>query len=274
MKQHYINCNGRLVDLSTPKIMGILNITPDSFSDGGQFNSQKKALQHTEQMLKEGATFIDIGAQSTRPNAQFLSAEEEIKRLGNLISLIKKNFPEALISLDTFYAEVVRFGHQEGIDLVNDVSGGTFDQPMLSAVAHSGLPYILMHSNATYQNMHQKIQYDDIITHLNFYFSETTAYLKTLGIKDLILDPGFGFGKTIENQMQMVEEVGYIGFGEFPILVGISKKSFIYQPLGKSPHYINAEMQALHLKMLQQGVSILRVHDVAEAQNTIQMFNS
>lgn len=269
-KYHSINCNGRLVDLSTPKVMGILNLTPDSFSDGGRFNSETAALKQTEKMLSEGATFIDIGAQSTRPNAEYLSAEEEIRRIGTVISSIKTHFPESFISLDTFYSEVVKFGYNEGIDIINDISGGSFDDALLTTVAKTQLPYILMHSNATYETMHEKIKYDDIITTLNLYFSEMALKLKKMGIHDIILDPGFGFGKTIENQMQIVDEVGNIGLGEYPLLIGISRKSFIYKPLGKSPHDINAETQALHLKMLKQGATILRVHDVAEAMQTIK----
>ncbi|WP_018676590.1 dihydropteroate synthase [Riemerella columbina] len=272
-KYHSINCNGNLVDLSTPKVMGILNLTPDSFSDGGRFNSETAALKQTEKMLSEGATFIDIGAQSTRPNAEYLSAEEEIRRIGTVISSIKTHFPEVLISLDTFYSEVVKFGYNEGIDIVNDISGGSFDDALLTTVAKTQLPYILMHSNATYETMHEKIKYDDIVTTLNLYFSEMALKLKKMGIHDIILDPGFGFGKTVENQMQMVDEVGNIGLGEYPLLIGISRKSFIYKPLGKSPHDINAETQALHLKMLKQGAAILRVHDVAEAMQTIKQID-
>lgn len=272
-KYHSINCNGRLVDLSTPKVMGILNLTPDSFSDGGRFNSETAALKQAEKMLSEGATFIDIGAQSTRPNAEYLSAEEEIRRIGTVISSIKTHFPEALISLDTFYSEVVKFGYDEGIDVVNDISGGSFDDELFTTVAKTQLPYILMHSNATYETMHEKIKYDDIITTLNLYFSEMALKLKKMGIHDIILDPGFGFGKTVENQMQMVDEVGNIGLSEYPLLIGISRKSFIYKPLGKSPHDINVETQALHLKMLKQGAAILRVHDVAEAMQTIKQID-
>ena len=154
INHHSINCRGKLIDLSTPKIMGILNLTPDSFSDGGKFNVEKSALLQAEKMIKEGADFIDIGAQSTRPNADFLSARQEILRIGDVISLIKKEFPETLISLDTFYAEVVKFGFDEGIDVVNDISGGDFDDNLLKTVAKTKLPYILMHSNSTYQNMH------------------------------------------------------------------------------------------------------------------------
>ena len=267
INHHSINCKGKLIDLSTPKIMGILNLTPDSFSDGGKFNDEKSALLQAEKMIKEGADFIDIGAQSTRPNADFLSARQEILRIGNVISLIKKEFPETLISLDTFYADVVKFGFDEGIDVVNDISGGDFDDNLLKTVAKTKLPYILMHSNSTYQNMHEKIQYEDIIVSLNYSFSKKINELQKLGIYDVILDPGFGFGKTIEDQYKMIDEVQHIGFGKFPLLIGISRKSFIYKPLGKLPTEINEETQNLHRKVLEKGAKILRVHDVAETRN-------
>ena len=267
-----INCRGSLIDLSVPKIMGILNLTPDSFSDGGKFNDEKKALPQVEKMLKDGAEIIDIGPQSTRPNAQILSAPEEISRIGNMISLVKKEFPEALISLDTFYAETVKFGFDEGLDLVNDISGGMFDEKMFQTVAKTGLPYILMHVNPTYESMHEKKIEDDIILTINKYFSEKILELKRFGVKDIILDPGFGFGKTVEQQHQMIDELQHIGFGKYPILVGISRKSFIYKPLGKKPHDINEETQKLHLKMLEKGTRILRVHDVAEAKKTIDEY--
>lgn len=264
-----INCSGKLVDLNTPKIMGILNLTPDSFSDGGKFNNEKSALLHAEKLLKDGADFIDIGAQSTRPNAEYLSAEEEIRRIGNMISLIKKEFPEALISIDTFYADVVKFGYNEGIDVVNDISGGDFDENLLPTVAETKLPYILMHSNSTYQNMHEKIHYNDITMSVNYYFSEKVNQLQKLGIHDIILDPGFGFGKTVEDQYKMIEEVEHLGFGRFPLLIGISRKSFIYKPLNKKPLEIGEETQILHRKVLEKGAKILRVHDVAETKNLL-----
>lgn len=242
--------------------MGILNLTPDSFSDGGKFNNEKSALLQTEKMLKEGATFIDIGAQSTRLNAEFLSAKEEIQRIGNIISIIKKEFPEALISLDTFYGEVVKFGYNEGIDLVNDISAGQFDKTMLVSVLEVGLPYILMHVNPSYQKMHEKFFYDDVIVAINQFFSEKIQNLYQLGIKDIILDPGFGFGKTIADQEKMIAASDAFNLHQLPILIGISRKSFIYKPLGKSPLDINEETQKLHQKVLQNGASILRVHEV------------
>ena len=255
-----VNCNGRLVDLSKPKLMGILNLTPDSFSDGGQFNNEKSALQQAEKLLKNGATIIDIGAQSTRPKAEFLKAEEEINRIGNIISLIKKEFPDSLISLDTFYSEVVKFGFDEGIDLVNDISAGQFDSDLLDTVAKTGLPYILMHVNPTYQVMHEKIKYDDIILAINYFFSEKVNLLRKKGITDIILDPGFGFGKTVEDQYKMIDEFQYIGFGHLPVLAGISKKSFIYKPLGKQLNEVEKETLDLHLKLLEKGASIIRLH--------------
>ncbi|KFF29075.1 dihydropteroate synthase [Chryseobacterium piperi] len=271
---HSINCNGQLIDLTKPKIMGILNLTPDSFSDGGKFNSEKSALEHTEKLLKDGAEFIDVGPQSTRPNAEFLSSEEEIKRLGNFISLIKKEFPQALISLDTFYSETVKFGFNEGIDIINDISGGQYDEKMFDTVAETKLPYILMHVNPSYESMHDKTKFEDITLEVNRYFSEKTDQLLRKGVTDVILDPGFGFGKTVEDQMKMINEVDFLRFGKFPLLIGISRKSFIYKPLGKSPLDINEETQKLHLKVLKQGAKILRVHDVAEAKKTLDTFLS
>ena len=267
-----MNCRGQLIDLSKPKVMGILNLTPDSFSDGGKFNDEKKALLHVEKMISEGATIVDIGAQSTRPNAQRVNSKEEIARIGNTISKINKEFPEILISLDTFYSETVQFGYEEGIDLVNDISGGMYDDTMYQTVSETGLPYILMHVNPTYDVMHEKLIDDDIILEINYYFSKKIQQLRSFGIKDIILDPGFGFGKTVEQNHQMINEFEVINFGQYPILVGISRKSFIYKPLGKSPLEIKKETQKLHFKVLQKGAKILRVHDVLETKKTIDLF--
>ncbi|WP_185126929.1 dihydropteroate synthase [Chryseobacterium lactis] len=267
-----LNCNGRLVQLDIPKIMGILNLTPDSFSDGGQFNSEKSALIQAEKLLKEGAEIIDIGPQSTRPNAEFLSAEKEINRIGNIISRIKKEFPEALISLDTFYAETIKFGFNEGIDMINDISGGQYDAKMFDIAAETKLPYILMHVNPSYESMHDKIEFKDITLEVNRYFSQKATELLQKGVTDIILDPGFGFGKTVDDQMKMMNEVEYLGFRKFPLLIGISRKSFIYKPLGKSPLDINEETQKLHRKVLEQGAKILRVHEVAAAKETLTQF--
>ena len=267
-----MNCRGQLIDLSEPTIMGILNITPDSFSDGGQFNNEKSALLQVEKMINEGAAMIDIGAQSTRPNAQHLSAKEEIVRLGSLISKIKREFPNTLISLDSFYSDTVQFGFEEGIDLVNDISGGMFDEKMFETVAKTQLPYVLMHVNPTYESMHEKLIEEDIIFKINYYFSDKIQKLRSLGFKDILLDPGFGFGKTVEQNHQMIEELDLISPAEYPLLIGISRKSFIYKPLDKSPLDIQTETQKLHLHLLEKGAKILRVHDVLATKNTIDLF--
>ncbi len=252
--------------------MGILNLTPDSFSDGGNFNNEKKALQQAEKMISEGADIIDIGPQSTRPNAEKISAKSEIERIGNVISKIKKEFPDILISLDTFYAETAAFGFREGIDIINDISGGQFDDKMFETVAQTGLPYILMHIGNSYESMHEKAIQEDITINVNRYFSEKISELQNYGVKDIILDPGFGFGKTIEQQQQLIEETEFVGFQKFPLLIGISRKSFIYKPLGKSALDINEQTQKLHHKVLEKGAKILRVHDVTEAKNTVDEF--
>lgn len=267
-----MNCNGKLIDLSVPKVMGILNMTPDSFSDGGKFNDEKNALLQTEKMLADGAEIIDIGPQSTRPNAEFLSSDEEITRLGKIISTIKREFPESLLSVDTFWSETVKYAYNEGIDIVNDISAGQYDPKLFETVAGTGLPYILMHVNPTYDSMHEKIAYDDVTVAVNKFLLEKARELLKIGVKDIILDPGFGFGKTLEDQHKMIEETQFIGLGKFPVLIGISRKSFIYKPLGKGPIDINEETQKLHLKVLQQGAKILRVHDVAEAKKTLDLY--
>lgn len=267
-----MNCNGKLIDLSVPKIMGILNMTPDSFSDGGKYSDEKNALLQTEKMLADGAEIIDIGPQSTRPNAEFLSSDEEITRLGKIISTIKKEFPEILLSVDTFWSETVKYAYNEGIDIVNDISAGQYDPKLFETVAETGLPYVLMHINPTYDSMHEKIEYDDITVAVNKFLLEKARELLKIGVKDIILDPGFGFGKTFEDQHKMIEEIQFIGLGKFPVLIGISRKSFIYKPLGKGPLDINEETQKLHLKVLQQGAKILRVHDVAEAKKTLDLY--
>ena len=254
--------------------MGILNITPDSFSDGGKFNSLYEALKQTEKMLCEGADIIDIGAQSTRPNSNYISDLEEINRLQNILPSIRKEFPNTIISLDTFHSKVVDFGYNEGIDMINDISGGQYDKNMFSIAGKTQLPYILTYGNSTYETMHEKTNHDDIILNINYFFSEKINDLYLHGVKDIILDPGFGFGKSIETQYQLTNELEYISFGKYPILIGISRKSFIYKLLNKSPHEINDETQNLHLKMLKKGAKILRVHDVLETKKTIEYFNS
>ncbi|RQP07650.1 MAG: dihydropteroate synthase [Chryseobacterium sp.] len=272
--EYTLNCRGKLIDLSRPKIMGILNLTPDSFSDGGRFNNAYDAVTHTAKMLEDGAEIIDIGAQSTRPRAEYLPAAEELNRLRELLPLLRRAFPETLFSLDSFYSEVVRFGADEGIDIINDISGGSYDPAMFRTVGEVALPYILMHVNVGYEQMHRQKSHDDILLSLNRYFLEKIHELHRMNVHDIILDPGFGFGKTLENQLQLIDEFQYLDFNKKPLLAGISRKSFIYKPLGKGPLEVNAETQKLHLRLLQKGAKILRVHDVAEAVETVKRFNT
>lgn len=267
-----LNARGRLVDLRKPLLMGILNVTPDSFSDGEEDFSTKTVLAKAEKMVAEGAEILDIGPQSTRPNAVKLCAKEEIARLGNIISEIRVTFPEILLSLDSFYSETLLFGYDQGIDIANDVSGGQWDTEMLPTVAKLKLPYILMHVAQEYENMHSLNKDKDILLEENYYFSKKVEELLDLGLNDIIIDPGFGFGKTVAQNHQLLDELEYINFGQMPLLVGISRKSFIYKPLGKTPLDITHETEKLHLKALRKGAKILRVHDVAAAKETLHQF--
>jgi len=267
-----INCRGKLLIIDKPIVMGILNLTPNSFSDGGMFNSEKKALFRVEKMVSEGVDIIDIGPQSTNPNSSKISSEEEIKRLGSIISQIKKEFPNKVVSIDTFYSKTAKYANDEGVDIINDISAGQFDKEMFKTVSEIKLPYILMHVNPSFSKMHEKKFYSDIIISIKSFFHEKICELTDLKVCDIILDPGFGFGKTIEDQYKMIDEAEYFYSETFPILVGISRKSFIYKSLGKTPLDINDETQNIHMKLLKKGVKILRTHDVLETKKTIKKF--
>lgn len=267
-----INARGRLFSLEMPKLMGIVNLTPDSFSDGGKYFDKHEALKGALNLIEQGAEIIDIGPQSTRLNAKQLSAKEEIERLGNLIKEVKKEHPEVLISVDSFYSETIRYAFDQGLDIVNDISAGQFDSSLLPTVSELGLPYILMHINPSYDSMHEKVSFQDITLEVNRFLLDKALKLEEMGINDIILDPGFGFGKSIEDQEKLLNEVEYLGFGRYPLLIGISRKSFIYKPLGKSPLEIDEPTQQRHLKVLRQGAKILRVHDVQSAKRTLDHY--
>lgn len=256
--------NNQLWRWQHTRMMGILNITPDSFSDGGAFISEKKALQQTEKLLTDGADLIDIGAQSTRPNAKKISATQEITRLKPLLRALKKEFPEAILSIDTFYADVVEMSYNEGIHLVNDISGGDYDSRLWDAVAKAKLPYILMHSNTSYEKMHQIEPRDkySLLAEINLYFHNKIRELNDRGIHDIILDPGFGFGKSLEEQQYLLQHIQSVGFGNYPILVGISRKSFIYKPLGKTALTIQEETNELQHYLIKKNIAVLRVHEI------------
>ncbi len=266
-----INCKGKLIDLSSPKVMGILNSTPDSFYDGGKFNSDTEILGQTEKMLSEGATFIDIGAYSSRPNAQHISEEKELKRAVPVIELLIKEFPDILISIDTFRSKVALECINSGACIVNDISAGSIDSDMFSMIAKLQVPYIIMHMQGTPQNMQQTPHYNDIIHEIIFYFSTKINQLRALGVNDIIIDVGFGFGKTLEQNYKLLNELALFKNLELPILTGVSRKSMLYKVLNTTPDKaLNATTIANTIALL-NGTTILRVHDVKEANEAIKI---
>lgn len=269
-----INCKGTLIDLSSPKVMGILNLTPDSFYDGGQYKDEKSMLEHTEKMLSEGATFIDIGAYSSRPNADHVSEAEELKRILPIVERILKAFPETLISIDTFRSEVAKQTIEAGAALVNDISAGKLDDNMLKTVAHLQVPYIMMHMRGTPQTMQQQTVYDNLVKDILFYFSERLAAAKQLGIVDVIIDPGFGFAKTLEQNFEILNRLELFNLLEKPVLVGVSRKSMIYKTLNNTAKDALNGTSVLNTVALQKNAAILRVHDVKEAMETIKLIES
>jgi len=269
-----INCKGQLIDLSKPKLMGILNSTPDSFFEGSRIASVDSALVKTEKMLNDGADFIDVGGVSTRPGAKKISVDEELKRVIPVIENILKKFPETLISIDTFRAKVAKEAVESGAVIINDISAGSMDEELLETVAKLKVPYILMHMQGTPQTMQNNPVYEDVTMEVNQFLSEKISELKKLGINDIILDPGFGFGKTVEHNYELLRNLDLIGFGEFPLLVGVSRKSMITRLLNVSPGEALNGTTALNTIALQKGANILRVHDVKEAKETIQILES
>jgi dihydropteroate synthase len=266
-----INCLGNLVDLSSPKVMGILNVTPNSFFDGGKYNDEKSILSQVEKMLTEGATFIDLGAYSSKPNADFVSEIEEINRLIPIIKLVLKQYPETLISVDTFRANVAREGIESGACIINDISAGSLDGNMMKTVAELQVPYIMMHMKGNPQTMQSLTQYENITKEMLFYFSEKVAQARSLGINDLIIDPGFGFAKTVEQNFEVLHNLELFEMLELPILVGVSRKSMIYKTLDTSAENALNGTSVLNTIALQKGAKILRVHDVKEAMECIKL---
>ena len=268
-----INCKGKLIDLSTPKVMGILNLTPDSFYDGGKYKNESEILSQVYIMLKHGATFVDIGAYSSRPNAEHISEDEELKRMLPIIELIIKEFPEIFISIDSFRSQVAKKGIEAGAALINDISAGHLDKNMLETVANLQVPYIMMHMKGTPQTMQQQTQYDDLIKDMLFYFSERINKVTTLGVTDLIIDPGFGFAKTTEQNFEILNKLELFSMLDKPILAGLSRKSMIYKTLDNSAKEALNGTSVLNTIALQKNASILRVHDVKEAMECITLLN-
>ena len=269
-----INCKGNLIDLTSPKVMGILNITPNSFFDGGKYADENSVLQQVEKMLVDGATFIDVGAYSSKQNAEFVSEDEEISRLIPVIELILKNFPETLISVDTFRATVAKKAIENGACIINDISAGSLDENMIQTVAKLQVPYIMMHMKGNPQTMQSLAQYENIVKEMLFYFSEKVAQARSLGINDLIIDPGFGFAKTLEQNFEVMDKLELFQMLELPLLVGVSRKSMIYKTLETSAEFALNGTTVLNTIALQKGVKILRVHDVKEAMECVKLCNS
>ena len=266
-----INCNGNLIDLNSPKVMGILNCTPDSFFDGGKYKNENEILSQVEKMLSEGATFIDLGAYSSKPNAAFVSEAEETNRLLPIVDLLVKHFPDILLSIDTFRASVAEKAIQSGAVIINDISGGSLDQNMLPTVARLQVPYIMMHLKGTPQTMQNLTQYNNICKEMLYYFSEKVAQARQLGINDLIIDPGFGFAKTVEQNFEVLQKLELFNALNLPLLVGVSRKSMIYKTLDITPQESLNGTSILNTIALQKGAKILRVHDVKEAVQCIEL---
>lgn len=260
------------MDLSTPKVMGILNVTPDSFFSGSRKQSEDEILRRCRQILREGGAIIDVGAQSTAPSAARLTAREEAKRLMPALELIRRELPDAILSVDTFYADVAKQAVEEhGVQIVNDISGGEIDERMFAVIARLNVPYILMHMRGTPQTMQQLTGYDHFIQDLLYYFSEKKARLNNLGVTDLLIDPGFGFSKTLSQNYELMAYLKYFHIFDEPILVGVSRKSMVYRLLEVTPDESLNGTTVLNTIALLSGASILRVHDVKEAVECVQI---
>lgn len=268
-----INCKGKLINLESPKIMGILNVTPDSFYDGGRFTEEASMLRQVEKMLEEGATFIDLGAYSSRPGAKDISEEEELRRIEPMVTSILNRFPEILLSIDTFRSSVARNCLEAGVSIINDISGGDLDPGMMKTMSEFRAPYIMMHMKGTPQTMTENTSYIDLITDIRFALSEKIEKARKLKINDIILDPGFGFSKTLSQNFKILKHLDLFNVFEVPVLVGLSRKSMIYKTLETDAEGALNGTTALHMYALKQGASILRVHDVKEAMECIRLFN-
>lgn len=267
-----INCNGQLISLQQPKVMGILNITPDSFYDGGKYKDATSILKQVEKMITYGATFIDIGAYSTRPGALEINEAIELERITPIVKLILKEFPNAILSIDTFRSTVAKECIQLGAAIINDISAGLQDKNMLATVAQMNVPYIMMHMRGTPKNMQEKTDYDDIMKEIILFFSERLTAAKAFGIKDIIIDPGFGFAKTLEQNYLLLRKMSFLQIIDHPILAGISRKSMIYKLLETTPENALNGTTALNMTCLQNGAQILRVHDVKEAIECVKLY--
>lgn len=272
LSSKYINVNGSLLDLSVPCVMGILNITPDSFYAGSRMQTEAEITARAQQILDEGAGIIDIGAYSSRPNAENVSPHEEMERLRMGLEILRKTHSGAVISIDTFRADVARMCVEEyGVAIINDIAAGEMDADMFRTVAELNVPYIMMHMQGTPQNMQQHPHYDNLLKEVFLYFAQKVQQLRDLGMKDIILDPGFGFGKTVEHNYELLAHLEEFRVFELPLLVGVSRKSMIYRLLGGTPQDALNGTTVLDTICLLKGADILRVHDVREAVETVKI---
>ena len=268
-----IKVKERLLDLSSPIIMGILNVTPDSFYDGGFYDNQKKVLDQVEKMINDGASIIDIGGYSSRPGADNISPDVELARVLPIVKLIKERYSKVLISIDTFRSEVAKECVKNGADIINDISGGSLDSKMFETVAKLNVPYIIMHMRGNPANMVSKTDYENIIEEMENYFSEKIELAKSFGVNDIIIDPGFGFSKTTNQNFDILKNLTFLNKFDKPLLVGVSRKSMIYKTLNISPIDSLNGSTVLHTISLLNGAKIIRTHDVKEASECIRLVN-
>ena len=267
-----INANGRLMDLSHPQVMGILNVTPDSFYAGSRKQNETEIVARVHQIIDEGGNIIDIGAYSSRPNAAEVSTSEEMQRLRFGLDIIRREVPDAVVSVDTFRADVAQMCAEEyGVAMINDISAGEMDKNMFATVARLGIPYIIMHMQGTPQTMQEHPHYDNVLKEVLFYFAEKVQRLRDLGMKDIILDPGFGFGKTLEHNYALLNQLEEFSVFELPILIGVSRKSMIYKLLECTPEDALNGTIAVNTIALMKGADLLRVHDVKAASESIKI---
>jgi len=269
-----INCKGKLIDLLTPKVMGIINLTPDSFYDGGKLGSEKEIIYQAEKMLKEGATFLDLGGYSSRPGANFVSEADELNRVLPAVKILIKEFPNVNLSIDTFRSKIAKTCIENGACMINDISAGLLDPQMLEVIANYQVPLVMMHMRGTPETMMLNTNYENLTNDILYFFSERIAKARALGINDIIVDPGFGFSKKLDQNFELFNDLELFSFLNTPILIGISRKSMIQKTLNISATESLNGTTALHAIALQKGVSILRVHDVKEAFETISLLQN
>ena len=274
MMNYNINVGGRLLDFRKPRVMGILNVTPDSFFADSRKQSERDIRDRAEQIVREGAAIIDVGAYSSRPGADDVSAKEEMERLRLGLSAVRNTCPDAIVSVDTFRSDVARMCVEEyGVGIINDISGGEMDKDMFATVARLGVAYVLMHMQGTPQSMQESPQYGNVALEVARYLAERVQRLRDLGQKDIILDPGFGFGKTLKHNYELLESLDYIkDMTQLPLLVGVSRKSMVYRPLGISPEEALNGTTVLNTMALMKGADVLRVHDVKACAEAVELF--